>query len=229
MCGRFASVLPPEAMRALFRTTGALPNLAPNWNVAPSQEAPVVRRHPESGERRLDALRWGFIPRFNRDPKGGRRPINARAETAASFGLFRDAFAHRRCLVPADAFYEWHQGGAKSAERQPYAIARADGATLALAGIWDGWRTAGGEIVRSFAILTTAANSAMRKLHERMPVILEAPDWPLWLGEVPQDPAALLRPAAETVLRLWPVSRRVNHVANNGPELLLPEPGPEAM
>jgi putative SOS response-associated peptidase YedK len=219
MCGRFASVLPPEAIRALFRTTGVPPNLPANWNVAPTQDTMVVRWHAETAERRLDALRWGFIPRFNRDPKGGRKPINARAETVATSGLFRDAFAHRRCLIPADAFYEWQQDAA----RQPYAIARADGQPLALAGIWDGWRQPDGSALRSFAIVTTAANAPMAALHHRMPVIVEPEDWPAWLGETPADAASLLHHAAADVLRFWPVSRQVNRVANNTPDLLLPD------
>src|SRR5689334_493855 len=120
MCGRFASFLPAEAVARLFRTVNPLPNLAPSWNLAPSQDAPVVRRHPKTGERHLDLLRWGLIPYFTQDPKGGRKPINARAETVATSGMFRAAFERRRCLVPAVAFYEWKKlpGGAK----QPYAI-----------------------------------------------------------------------------------------------------------
>jgi putative SOS response-associated peptidase YedK len=217
MCGRFAAQLPPELIARLFATMGDLPNLGPNWNVAPTQAALVVRRHPQTGERRLDALSWGLVPHFTKDLKTARRPINARAETAASSGMFRGALAARRCIVPADAFYEWKTvGGAK----QPYAIARQDGAPMALAGLWEGWRSPDGETLRSFTILTTSANTTMAALHERMPVILEPADWPAWLGETAADPAAMLRPAADNVLRLWPVSRAVNNVRNNSPDLL---------
>ena len=107
MCGRYVQTMPAEVLRQLFHIDGALPNLAPSWNVAPTQSAPVVRRHPETGERHLDLLRWGLLPRWVRDPKGARQPINARAETVASSPMFRAAYAKRRCLVPADAFYEW--------------------------------------------------------------------------------------------------------------------------
>ena len=217
MCGRFASLLPPHAVQALFGAAGALPNVAPSWNVAPSQDAMVVRRHPDSGERRLDLLRWGLVPGWTKDLKAARKPINARSETAAGSGMFRAALAARRCLVPADAFYEWR---AQADGKQPFAIARQDGQALAFAGLWEGWRSPDGETLRSFAILTTAANATMRPLHERMPVILEPQDWPAWLGEVPAEPEALLRPAADDVLRLWPVSRAVNAVRNNGPALL---------
>ena len=220
MCGRFASFLPPEAIQALFRTSNPLPNAAPSWNLAPTQDALVVRQNPETGERHLDALRWGLIPRTAKDVKGDRtdQPINARAETVARNSLFRDAFARRRCLVPAGAFYEWRT---TPDGKQPYAIARADGAPLALAGIWSAWTSPEtGEVVRSFAIITTAANAAMRQLHNRMPVVVEEPDWPAWLEERKGDPMALLRPAASDVLRLWPVSRAVNSVRNNTADLL---------
>ncbi len=218
MCGRYASQLPPDALRAAFRTSNPLVNHPPSWNVAPTDPALVVRRHPETGERHLDVLRWGLVPHFHKgELKAARRPINARSETAGGPGMFRAALAARRCLVPADAFYEWQ---ARPDGKQPYAIARADGAPLALAGLWESWRDADGTVLRTFAILTTAANATMRTLHERMPVVLEPADWPVWLGEAEGDAAALMRPAGDHALRLWPVSRAVNSVRNNGATLL---------
>ena len=177
----------------------------------------VVRRHPHTGERRLDVLRWGLVPHFTKDLKSARKPINARSETAAGSAMFRDALATRRCLVPADAFYEWRtqQDG-----KQPFAIARQDGQPMAFAGLWEGWRSPDGEALRTYAILTTAANPVMARLHERMPVILEPADWPLWLGETEGDPLALLRAAPDDALRFWPVARAVNSVRNNGLQLL---------
>jgi putative SOS response-associated peptidase YedK len=219
MCGRFAAQLPPDMIARLFNTVGDLPNLGPNWNVCPTQPALVVRRHPASGERRLDALVWGLVPHFTKDLKSARRPINARAETAASSGMFRGALASRRCIVPADAFYEWR---ATPAGKQPYAIARADGLPLALAGLWEGWRSPEGETLRTFTILTTTANATMSRLHERMPVILEAADWAAWLGEMPVDAGKLLQPAGDAVVRVWAVSQAVNNVRNNGAALLEP-------
>jgi putative SOS response-associated peptidase YedK len=204
-------------MARLFQTAGDIPNLPPNWNVAPTQQAMVVRRHPASGERRLDALTWGLVPHFTKDLKKCTRPINARSETAATSGMFRGALAARRCLVPADAFYEWRT---TADGKQPYAIARADGAPLALAGLWEGWRSPDGETLRSFTILTTRANTDLAPLHTRMPVILEPHTWELWLGETGGAPAALLRPAANGVVRFWPVSRAVNNVRNNSADLL---------
>ena len=216
MCGRYASHLPAAAIARLFHTTGPVPNVAPSWNVAPTQSAPVVRRHPETGERRLDLLTWGFLPHWTKDAKA-RRPINARGETVATAPMWRDAIARRRCLVPADAFYEWQ---ATAGGKQPYAIARQDGEPMAFAGLWDGWRSPDGEVVRTFAIVTTAANATMAPIHDRMPVILEPADWPVWLGDAEGDPAAPLRPAADHVLRVWPVGRAVNSPRNNGPDLL---------
>jgi len=218
MCGRFAAQLPAELVARLFRTSGPLPNIAPNWNVAPTQDALVVRRNHDSGERSLDVLRWGLVPYFTKDLKKATRPINARAETAASSGMFREALKKRRCLVPCDAFYEWQ---ATTGGKQPYAIARTDGTPLALAGLWEGWRDTSGEVLRSFTIMTTAANADLAWLHNRMPVILEEEDWRTWLGEVPRDPLDLLRPAATGVLRAWPVSMAVNSVRNNGAALLV--------
>jgi putative SOS response-associated peptidase YedK len=217
MCGRFATQLPPELIARLVRTSGALPNLAANWNVAPTDPAMAVRRHPDTGERHLDVLSWGLVPFFTKDLKKAQRPINARAETVAGSSLFKAAFARRRCLVPADAFYEWKT---VPDGKQPYAIARVDGAPLALAGIWEGWRDPAGEVLRSFAILTRRANADMAGLHERMPVVVEEEDWRAWLGEVPRDPAEILLKAEEGVLRVWPVSRQVNNVRNNGAALL---------
>lgn len=217
MCGRYASFLPPELIARLFGTTNPLPNLKPTWNMAPTMDAPVVRRHPETGERHIDLLTWGFIPAFTKSLKEARRPVNARTETVATSGMFRNAFAKRRCLVPAAAFYEWQAGPAGKA---PYAIARVDGNPMAFAGIWEGWRSPEGDILRTFAILTTTANEQMSLLHERMPVILEPVDWPGWLGETEVDPTTLLHPSPEGVLRMWPIDKRVGNVRNDDPDLL---------
>ena len=137
MCGRYASFLPAEAIARLFHTVNPTPNVAPSWNVAPTQSAIVVRRHPETGERHLDLLQWGLLPSWTKEPAKAQRPINARAETVATSRLFKGAFKARRCIVPADAFYEWKavEGG-----KQPFAIARQDGQPMAFAGLWEGCR-----------------------------------------------------------------------------------------
>lgn len=219
MCGRYVMTLPPDEIRRIFATTNPPPNVEPRWNVAPTQEAPVVRRHPETGQRHLDLLRWGLVPRWARDPKATRQPINARAETVGSSPMFRDAFRSRRCLVPADAFYEWQVTGPGKAPKQPLAVARADGRPMALAGLWEGWRGADGTVLRTFTIVTTTAADSIGHVHDRMAVILEPADWPAWLGEASGDPAALLRPSPAP-LRIWPVSTAVNSVRNEGPDLL---------
>lgn len=219
MCGRYAAFLPAEAVARLFHTVNPLPNVPPSWNVAPSQNAMVVRRHPETGERHLDLLKWGLVPHWTKDPARAQRPINARAETVATGGMFRAAFAQRRCIVPADAFYEWQ---VLPDGKQPYAIARCDGQPLAFAGLWEGHRASDGSVLRTFTIVTTQASAEMTPLHSRMPVILEPLDWPAWLGEVAAEPAALLHPSPEGTLRYWPVSRNVNAPKNNTADLLDP-------
>jgi putative SOS response-associated peptidase YedK len=219
MCGRYASFLPAEALRALFHTVNPTPNWEPTWNMAPTRDAPVVRLHPQTRARHLDLLRWGLVPHWAKDAKSVRQPINARAETLATAPMFRDALAQRRCLVPADVFYEWQ---ATENGKQPYAIARADGQPMVFAGLWEGWRGADGTVLRTFTIVTTNANPVLRPLHERMPVILESGDWPAWLGETEGESAALLRPSAAE-LRVWRVGKAVNNVRNDNASLLEPD------
>jgi len=217
MCGRYAVFLPAEAIAKLFGTVNPLVNVAPSWNIAPTQQAMVVRRHPDTSDRHLDLLKWGLLPSFTKEPAKAKRPINCRSETVSTSGMFRSAFAKRRCIVPADAFYEWK---AVDGAKQPYAIARQDGQPMAFAGLWEGYKWPDGTITRTFTIITANAKPTVAELHDRMPVILEQKDWPVWLGEVEGVPVELLRPTGENVLRIWPVSRSVNSPRNNGPELL---------
>ncbi|MFS8037001.1 SOS response-associated peptidase [Xanthobacter sp. AM11] len=228
MCGRFVQHRTPVAYAEHFGVDAAqapLPNAPPRFNAAPTQDLMVVRRHPETGVRHLSLLRWGLVPSFSRDASGGARMINARAETVAEKPAFRAAWrARRRCIVPADGFYEWHAG---PHGRQPFFIRAADGAPLAFAGVWDGWRDpATGHWLRTFTILTCAADSLLRPLHDRMPVILAPGDMADFLAE--EDPRALLRPFPGDGLRLWPVSPRVNAVRNEGEDLTRPLTGAEA-
>ena len=218
MCGRYASFLPAEALARLFGTVNPLPNLEPTWNMAPTRDAPVVRLSRD-GERHLDALKWGLIPYFTKDLKKARKPINARSETIAKSGMFKEAFAKRRCLVPAPVYYEWRDD---PEGKTPFAVARVDGDPVAFAGIWEAWKSPEGERVQTFATITTDANNLLAGIQDRMPVIIEREDWPLWLGEAEGDVQALLRPAAEDTLRFWPVGKAVGNVRNDGPELLEP-------
>ncbi|EGO93246.1 hypothetical protein APM_3554 (plasmid) [Acidiphilium sp. PM] len=219
MCGRFAAFQPVEATRKLFGAVNAAPSDArPSWNIAPSQRALVIRHHPETGERRIDLLSWGLVPHWTKDLKEARRPINARAETVATSPMFKQAFTARRCLVPVDAWYEWQ---VTPNGKRPFAFARTDRTTMAFAGLWESWNTPGtGKVLRTFTIITTSANAMAAPVHDRMPVILDADDWPLWLGERTGEPAALLRPAPDMMIEAWPVGRSVNSPQNNGPELL---------
>ncbi len=218
MCGRYAQYRDGDRLRKLFATVNPLPNLQPSWNVAPTRLAPVVRCHPETGARHLDLLRWGLVPHWTKALPEARSPINARCETAATAPMFRDALAHRRCLVPIDAFYEWQ---VTPEGKIPHAIAREDGEPIVAAGLWEGWRGPDGAVIRSFTILTTTACPSLAHLHERMPVVLETGDFPHWLGEAPGDVASLLRPSAAS-FRVWRVGADVGNVRNDGPDLLAP-------
>ena len=218
MCGRYASFLPAEFIARLFATVNPLPNLAPTWNMAPTMDAPVVHLN-SNGERHLDVLKWGLVPYFTKDLKKARKPINARSETIAKSGMFRAAFAQRRCLVPAPAYYEWRDD---PDGKTPFALARIDGDPVAFGGIWEVWKSPDGEILRTFATITTDANRQLSAIQDRMPVIIERKDWPLWLGETEGDPGKLLRTLAENVLRVWPIGKAVGNVKNDGPELLEP-------
>jgi putative SOS response-associated peptidase YedK len=218
VCGRYAAFRSIDALRRLFGTVNPPPNFAPTWNMAPTRLAPVVRLHPPSGERHLDLLRWGLVANWTKELKAARQPINARSEGAATAPMFRDALARRRCIVPADAFYEWQaaEGG-----KVPHAVARADGQPMAMAGLWEGWRGPEGEVLRTFTILTTAANAVLAPLHDRMPVILEPADFAVWLGEAEGEFLPLMRPCA-AALRVWKVSTAVNSVRNDSAALLDP-------
>jgi len=218
MCGRYASFLPAEAIAKIFGTVNPLPNLAPTWNMAPTMDAPVVRVTRE-GERHLDVLKWGLIPYFTKDLKKARKPINVRDDNVAKSGMFKDAFARRRCLVPAPVYYEWRDD---PEGKTPFAVARIDGEPVAFGGIWERWKSPDGELLQTFATITTDANRQLSEIQDRMPVIIEPEDWPLWLGEVEGDPASLLRPAAEDVLRIWLIGKAVGNVKNDGAGLIEP-------
>ena len=222
MCARYSRHSDPQVLADFFKTVPLESAVAPppSFNVAPTQQSLVVL----DGPRRLDVMRWGLIPAWAKDARFGARTINARAETVADKPAFRAAFRARRCLVPADGFYEWT--GPRN-KRQPLYIHRADGLPLALAGLWE-WHA---EFGHSFTIITTSPSTWMSAIHNRMPAILEPSDWGAWLSAGDDDPgwqAALLRPAAEDVLRSYPVSRDVNAVASSGPELIQPIAAPES-
>lgn len=223
MCGRTVQKTPLGEIRVLFETVNPVPNIAPNYNAAPTDTLPVVRLDRE-GRRSLDLLRWGLIPWWAKDAKIGPRCINAMAETVASKPAFRDAFKRgQRCLVPVDGFYEWQK---RAGGKQPYAIVSADGKQLALAGLWERWKEPGsGQAIQTFTIITGPPNELVAPIHNRMPVILPPDLWPAWLGERELSEAellALLQVYPAGMLRAYPVGNRVGSVRNNDPALLDP-------
>jgi putative SOS response-associated peptidase YedK len=222
MCGRFQASSSPAELVRWFETTGPVPNLQQRYNASPGQHLPIVLRGAETGKRRLVALRWGLIPAWAKDAKIGYSAINAMAETVAIKPAFRDAFARRRCLVPADAFYEWKQLDAKTT--QPYRIIMADGSPIAFAGLWEQWNApVSGETVKTFAIITTAPNALCAPIHNRMPVILDAADWQTWLGEVParsDELQALLRPYPAERMEAHEIGPRIGNVKNDDAGLI---------
>lgn len=223
MCGRFAQRLPSSRLVDMYKTSPVLVNVQPNYNVAPTQTAMVVRADPDKKERETALMKWGLVPWFSKTGKMEWSTFNAKCETAASSPSYREAFKSRRCIVPADAFYEWKKldSGPKPA-KQPYAIGRADGEPLSFAGLWERWKQPDGGSLHTFTILTTKPNEAMADIHNRMPVILAPQDFPVWLGEAPGDPAALLKPCPAEWLTMWKVDARVGNVRNNDERLLEP-------
>ena len=220
MCGRYSLTTPAEAVRRLFYY-GGRPNLRPRYNIAPTDEVPVVRLTREGAARELAMMRWGLVPWWAEDIKVGAKAINARAETVAEKPTFREAFRERRCLVAADGFYEWRKEGKL---RRPFRITRRDREPFAFAGLWERFAPPEAEAITSFTIITTAANELLRPLHSRMPVMLETADHGAWLDPKAGAPAlhALLRPFPGSELAFFEVSPRVNKVANDDPSLVEP-------
>jgi putative SOS response-associated peptidase YedK len=196
-------------------------NYPPRWNGAPSQELLVIRRNHHTGETSLDPLRWGLIPYWCKDPSGGRKPINAKCETVATLPTFREAYRKRRCIVPVDGFFEWKAIRGQKA-KQPYAIAMKDGEPFGIGGLWQNWKDPkSGEWVRTFTVITTDANSLVAEIHDRMPLILAPGDYNRWLGDEP-DPRDLMRPFPAELMKMWPISTRVNKPENDDPSIVEP-------
>jgi len=190
----------------------------PRFNIAPTQSVPIIRQHPKEPRRDLSRMHWGLVPSWARDASGAAGMINARAETAANLPAYREGFRLRRCLVPADGFYEWQSKGPK---KQPFCTVINDDELFAFAGLWDRWRTSDGRWIRSFCILTTTPNTVTSVIHDRMPVILPQEDYDLWLDPGMQNAAVaadLLKPFDPKYMRCYPVSNRVNHVLNDDAE-----------
>lgn len=221
MCGRFTLIAPGEAVAEHFQLT-EIPKLKPRYNIAPTQPVAAVRISPNTGDRELTFFNWGLIPRWAKDPTIGSRMINARSETAAEKPSFRVAFKYRRCLVPADGFYEWQK---TNGQKQPVRIQMSDGGLFAFAGLWEHWASPDGSEIESCTLLTTEPNERLRTVHNRMPVILSPKDYDLWLDPGAQHPGEvqpLLRPYPAEEMAYYPVSTHVNDPRNEDPLCIEP-------
>lgn len=223
MCGRFAFYSPTEAITELFGIADP-PDIVPRFNIAPTQFVPVVR-DDEDGKREISMLRWGLVPFWAKDKSIGNRMINARAETLAEKPAYKEPFKKRRCIIPANGFYEWRKQGSV---KQPYFIGLGGDTPFGMAGLWARWRDKDNndETLESFTIITTTPNEVVAPLHNRMPVVLSPDNYTSWLSPDCNDISALqelLVPAPSEGFTFWPVSRRVNNARNEEADLVVPE------
>jgi putative SOS response-associated peptidase YedK len=225
MCGRYVSATPPDQIAAYFDAEAPEALLQPSYNVAPTSDVYAVLS--DGTTRHVDAFHWGLVPLWAKDPKIGSKMINARAESLAEKNAYKSAFKRRRCLIPADGFYEWRKdpNAPAKAKKQPYFIHRPDGEPYAFAGLWEVWRgpNKDQEPLRSCTIITTTPNEPMAAIHDRMPVILPRSAWDTWLDREVDDLellGKLLVPAAPEVIAMHTVSTDVNNVRNNDPHLM---------
>jgi len=222
MCGRYALYGPTSRLREQFGASidELPPDFGPRYNAAPLQMLPVVRQRP-NGDRVVHLLRWGLIPSWSKNETIGTKLINAREETLAEKPSFRAAYKARRCIIPACGFFEWR---ATELGKQPYYIHPADGGLFGFAGLWERWSPTDGSAIDTFTVITTAANDAIRPLHDRMPVILAPQDYSTWLARStePDRLRALIGALPVTPLCLFPVSKAVGNVKNDSPDLIVP-------
>ncbi|NIP73339.1 MAG: SOS response-associated peptidase [Gammaproteobacteria bacterium] len=220
MCGRFALHGGREQLLEQFALDSLPPGLAPRYNIAPSQDVLIVRAGAHPGRRRAALMRWGLVPAWSREPRTKYSMINVRAETVAEKPAFRQPFRQRRCLIPANGFFEWQEtAGAK----QPWYVHLRDDELLAFAGLWEHWQDRAGPGLDSCTIIVTQPNELVRRLHDRMPVILAPENYERWLDPARQDPDGLLpllRPYPAKRMEAHRVGRAVNNPANEGPELI---------
>jgi putative SOS response-associated peptidase YedK len=221
MCGRYRLTRHREIVEQHFGVD-IEGDMAPRYNIAPTQDVATIRQSRATAERRFAWMKWGLIPYWAKDASVGYKMINARAETAAQKPAFGEALKKRRCLVPADGFYEWQKTGKV---KQPFCITMADEGVFAFAGLWDRWKNAEGKIVETCSILTTMPNRLVEDIHDRMPAILRPEDYELWLDPGEQRVEAvseLLKPFDSTRMKRYPVSTRVNNVTNDDAECAAP-------
>jgi putative SOS response-associated peptidase YedK len=215
MCGRYRLSRRKQIIGEHFDTADWQDDWSPRYNIAPTQPIPVIRQHPREPVRRLSLMKWGLVPSWAKDTSGAARMINARSETAHTLPAFREAMKSRRCLIPADGFYEWVR---TSTSKQPFCFEVGDGGLFAFAGVWERWRDPSGQWVKSCSILTTTPNAVTSAIHDRMPVILDPDSYALWLDPGKTDAqivSELLKPYDAKSMRSYPVNMRINHVAND--------------
>jgi len=222
MCGRYRLSRRRQLIEEYFETADWQDDWSPRYNIAPTQPIPVIRQHPKERVRQLSLMKWGLIPSWAKSPSGAASTINARSETAATKRAFRDPMKFRRCLIPADGFYEWKR---TRTSKQPYCFEVQNGELFAFAGLWDGWKDANGNWIKTCSILTTTPNAVASAIHDRMPVILPPDSYDLWLDPGMQNVEAiseLLKPYDPKSMQSYPVSTRINHVANDDEECSQP-------
>ena len=217
MCGRFALARCPDEETRRFDLAECA-DFTPRYNIVPTTDIPVIRCSP-THQNVLHQLRWGLVPHWSKDPTIGSRLINARSESLTEKPSFRSAFARRRCLIPADGFYEWDRQGTT---KQPYYFTERNGELLAFGGLWESWTAPDGSLLRTTCIITTQATGEVALIHDRMPLIIPMDKVTAWLTGTPEEVQKLLRPASYETLRSWPVSRNVNRVQEEGPKLIEP-------
>lgn len=223
MCGRYRLSRRKQLIEERFEVPpDDSEDWSPRYNIAPTQPAPVIRQHPKEPHRVMTLMRWGLIPMWAKDMSDASRKINARSETASTLPAFRDAMKSRRCLVPADGFYEWQR---QAGRKQPYCFEVSDGELFAFAGLWERWKDPSGEWIRSFSILTTTPNAVTSVVHDRMPVILNRDNYDLWLDPAMttvEEVSDMLKPYRADLMRSYLVGPRVNHVSNDDAECSAP-------
>lgn len=217
MCGRFALKAPVAELAAHFGLDESV-DLAPRYNIAPGTDIPAIRLSPE-GKRVMHMLRWGLVPHWAKDPSIGASLCNARGETVAKKPSFRDAFKRRRCLVPADGFYEWKTEGR---QKQPYYFSIKSGESFALGGLWESWRAPDCDILRTCCLITVNPNEIMLPVHDRMPVIVSPDNYEEWLTGESDVVQALVKPFPTEEMQAWAVNRRVSRSGEEGADLICP-------
>jgi putative SOS response-associated peptidase YedK len=218
MCGRYRLSRRKQIIEEYFDAADWQDDWNPRYNIAPTQPVPVIRQHPKEPIRQISLMKWGLVPHWAKDASGAASTINARSETAATKPAFRDPLKFRRCLIPADGFYEWKRRGTA---KQPFCFEVNEGELFAFAGLWDGWKNAEGQWIKTCSILTTVPNAVTATVHDRMPVILDRESNDLWLDPGMNNVkvvSGLLKPYDARTMRAYPVSPRINHVANDDQE-----------